>query len=174
MLIEEIGCLRDCFLGRDGAVCPHFHSELVIVCDLTQTGVFYLIVDFQNRGIDAVYCDHVDRRIHHLLVTLCRNVASALINDDFHIQLCTLTQSCDMHTRVEDIHFRVGFDVAGGNFALALCFDIDRFRSVAVELCGESLQAENDFRHILFYTGNRTQFMVYAIDLHGIHSHTGQ
>ena len=50
-----------------------------------------------------------------------------------------------MHTRVEDIHFRVGFDVAGGNFALALCFDIDRFRSVAVELCGESLQAENIF-----------------------------
>ena len=174
MLVEEVCCLRDRFLCRDGAVCPHFQCELVIVGDLTQTGVLYVVVYFQDWGIDTIYCDDINWSIHHLLVALRRDIASATINDDFHIQLCAFSQGCDVHTRVEDIHFRVGLDVAGGNFALALGFDINRFRSVAVELCGESLQAEDDLGHILFHTGNRTQFMVYAINLHGIHSHTGQ
>ena len=79
-----------------------------------------------------------------------------------------------MHAGIEDADLRVVLEVGCGNFAFALFFDVDGLRTLSIELCGKSLEIQNNFAYILFDTGDCTQFMVYTINFHRIHSHTGQ
>ena len=174
MLGEHLSAQRHGLLGADGAVGPHFHGQLIVVGDLTDTGVLHRVVDLENRGVDGIHRDNADDRSHLLLIPLGRDIAAALIQGDFHIQLGTLAQRGDVHVGLENLHLAVAFDGAGRDFAGAFRFNIYNLGAVAVDLDDQTLDVQYNFGNVLFHTLDGGKFVEDAVDFHGGHRHAGQ
>ena len=60
-----------------------------------------------------------------------------------------------MQIRIDDLHFRVRQDIAGGNFTRTDSIDHNLLGFVAVQLYDQFLQIQDDLRYILFYSLDR-------------------
>ena len=154
MLRENLGTERNSFLSGDGSVRPNFNRQLVIVGDLSYAGIFNSVVNFQNGGVNAVDGNRADDISDLLFVAFAGNVTTALVNDDFHIQLCARSQCRDMHPGIQNLDFRVDLDVTSGNFTFALSLDVDGFGCFAVNLGNQTLHVQDDLSDILLDAGN--------------------
>ena len=70
-----------------------------------------------------------------------------------------------MHTRVEDLDLRIALDAAGRNLAFALRVDPHSLRLIAIQLCGQPLDVEDDFRHILLDARDCREFVLNTVNL---------
>ena len=79
-----------------------------------------------------------------------------------------------MHAGVQYLDLRIGLDIASGDFAFALCLDVDRLGRFAVHFSSESLDVEDQLGNVLLNAGDGGKFMLNAVDLNGSSSHAGQ
>ena len=61
MLVENLGGKGDRFLCGDSAVSLYLNGKLVVVCDVTYTGVLYVVFNLVYRGENRVNEDKTDR-----------------------------------------------------------------------------------------------------------------
>ena len=136
---------------RDGAVCPYFQSQLVIVGDLLNTSVVNSIVYLQYWGIDTVDVDLVQRHLidlglvldgfvaalvaGDLFVLFRRNITLTFVQHDLHAQACIWSQCCNMHTWVQNFDVGITLDRTSGNLAFAFRIDVNDLWSVTIKLC---------------------------------------
>ena len=120
MLIQNLGAQRNGFLRCDGTVRQNLEGKLVIVGDVTaDTGRLYLIFYLVNGGENRVGENHADGRtnaaglIHVLLLVLLgRNIATAVVEGDFHVEMLTVRYGCDMLFGVQDLKLCIRLDVS--------------------------------------------------------------
>src|SRR5699024_221261 len=167
MLGQHTGRQAQGFLRVAGAVGPDLDNELVIVGDLAYTGVIHRVVGFEHRGVDAV-----DRQgagvvfLHQReFVALCGDVTTALVEGDLHDQLGALAQGGDMPFRVEDLQVIAALDGTGDELAGAGRLDPDGLGAVAIDLGGNTLEVQDDLRHVLPYALDGGKLMHHAVDL---------
>ena len=79
MLVEEFGCQRYSFLCGDRSVGPYLQGKLIVVGDLSYTGIIHCVVHLEYRCIDAVNSDysdgHISLLLHYGLVLLGGDIA---------------------------------------------------------------------------------------------------
>ena len=75
----------------------------------------------------------------------------------------------DVKLRIEDLHFAVGFDVAGSDLAFAAGLDIHPLGARAMELGCDPFDVEHDLRHILLDAGDGGEFVLDAGNFNGGH-----
>ena len=70
-----------------------------------------------------------------------------------------------MQFRIEDLYLAVGVNVTSGYSAFPTCLDVNRLRSIAVQLRNDALYVEHDFGYVFLYTRNGRELMLHTIDL---------
>jgi len=70
------------------------------------------------------------------------------------MQLRAGAQGGDVHIWIEYFNVRVGDDGASRYNAFAFGFNANLFRHVAVELCSQSLQVQDDFSNVFLHPWN--------------------
>ena len=84
---------------------------------------------------------------------------------ELHVQHSVRTQGGDGVLRIEDLHLTVGLDVAGSDDALAGGLDINGLGTLAVELGDDTLDVQDDLRHVLLDPGDGGELMLHTGDL---------
>ena len=79
-----------------------------------------------------------------------------------------------MQVLVQNLNIVVGLDVAGRDFALAGCVNIDRLHAVAVHFGNDLLDVQHDFRNVFLDAGDRGELMLDTADLDGGGGGSGQ
>ena len=151
---------------RDGAVGPHFESQLVVVGDLSETRGFDGVVALAHRRVNGVDRDEADAQIL-VEVLVGGNIAAAALQTHFHVELAAFADGGDVDVLVENFDVAVGFDHAGGNDAGLISAQINRFRRVARKLERNLLQVQDDVGRVFDDAGDRLELVQHAFDLHG-------
>ena len=96
------------------------------------------------------------------------------MQNHLHVQLGAFCQRCNVHCRVQDLHFAAAGNAACGHFALAFGGNVYRYRLLTMQLGNESLDVQNDLNDIFLYTGNGGKFVLDTVDLNGRNGHAGK
>ena len=70
-----------------------------------------------------------------------------------------------MKISVDYLNIRIAFYIACANLAGALMIDINRFRTVRVQLYCKLLYVENYLGYVFLYTGYGRKFKQYSVNL---------
>ena len=79
-----------------------------------------------------------------------------------------------MHAGIQEIYLGVSLDIARSDFTFTGRFNVNSLRTVSIQLCSQTLDAQDDLSDILLYTRDRGQLVVYAVNLYRIDCNTGQ
>ena len=162
-------------LRADGAVCPHFKREFIIVCNLPHAGVLYPVVHFQNRGIDAVHRQRAKRRLFGvLLVALGRHIAAALVERQLHNELCAVGQRGNVPIGVQNLELGILLNAAGSHFALAGRLDAHRLGGVRVQFCRDALHIQHNLGHVFLDALNCRELVHHTVDFDAGDCNAGQ
>ena len=170
---EDLRAEAHCISCGDGGVRPDFQRQLVIVCHVAYTGVFYGVVHLVDGRIDRIHGDGADGHVGRL-VLIGRDVSAAMAQRDLHIEAGVGAKRADVLLGVEDLNLAVGLDVAGGDFALARGVNIDGLGALAVELRNDLLHVQHDLRDVFLDAGDRGELVLHARDLDGGRGGAGQ
>ena len=151
--------------GRNGAVGPHFESELVVIGDLSETRGFDGVIALANRRVDGVDRNESDAEIF-VEVLVGGDIAAATLQTHFHIEFAAFADGGDVDVFIEDFDVGVGFDHAGGDDAGLVSAQVDRFWRIAGELEGNLLQIQDDVGRIFDYARDRLEFVQHAFDFY--------
>ena len=173
MVHQDAGAQRNCIPGVDGAVGPHLQGQLVIVGEITHTGVLNGIVDLLDRSVDGVHRDQADDRLGRL-VPVGRDIAPAVGQRQLHVEGGIGAQGGDVVVGIQDLHLAVSLDIAGSDLALAVHLNVDGLHALGVKLGDDALHVEDDLSHVFLDAGDSGELMLDACDLDGGHSRTGQ
>ena len=181
MLVEYLGAERNRFFRQDHTIGQHFQSQSVIVGVAAHTGVLDGIVYVINRSVNRVGEDGADGSCHalavcqiELLVLFLRHISTAMIESQLHIEANIVTDSGDMVIRIQDLNVCILLDIGSSDIAGSGGIDYNRLGAVGMELCGDALHIQHDFRNIFLDAGNGGDFMQDAVDLDAGHSHAGE
>ena len=97
-----------------------------------------------------------------------------MLDHDLHVQPRALVQRRDVQLGVDDLHVRIGCNISGGDFALAVCVDYDLLGLVAMQLAAELLEVKDDLGNVFLYTLNDRKLMQHAINANAGDRHAGQ
>ena len=165
MIDKDLGTQRDGISRGHGVVGPDLDCELVKVRLIADTRVLDAVVDLQHRGVDRVNRDGADGH-RGVLVPVCRDIAAAVIQNQFHVQRTVRSEMGNHMIRVEDFHFRVGLDVAGRYRAFSRSLEIDGLGTCGMESCENTLDVQDDLGHIFHHAGDRGKLMLDTGNLH--------
>src|SRR6266849_4116410 len=166
VVLDELGGEADGILRGDGAVGPHFDHQLFVVGHLAEASGFNGVINLAHRGVNAVHGNVADGQIF-VIVAVGGNVAAAVLDAHFDLELAAFADGGDVHAFVEDGEVRVFLDLRGGDRTGLLDVDVNGLGQVGVELDGHLLQVEDDVGGILDHAGDRRKFVQHAFDLHG-------
>src|SRR5699024_1071587 len=93
---------------------------------------------------------------------------------DLHAQARIAHQGGDVQVGIEDLDLAVRVDVTSLDLTLAGCLDVDRLRSVAVQLGDDALDVQHDLGHVFLDARDGGELMLYARDLDAGRCRTGQ
>ena len=158
---------RNRAIGLDG------HGQLVVVEDLTFAGIFDFVGDLANWRIEAVDRNEANWRILRT-IALCRHIAFAGVDREFHADLGALIECAEDKVGVEHDHIADSLNVAGCNSARPLLFDDHAFRTLALHLDGDVLDIEHHVGDVLAHACDRGKLVQHAIDMHRLHRRTLQ
>ena len=141
----------DSLFCRDCAVCPNFQSQLVVVGNLLNTGIFNRVIYLQNWGIDTVNVNLVEGHfvdlslvLHGFIVVFIfcdlfvlfrGNVTLTFVQNNLHTENSVWSKCCNVHAWVQNFDIRVALDGSSGNFAFTLSIDVNNLWSVTVKFC---------------------------------------
>ena len=176
MLAEYLCRQTDCLVRYKRSICKYVKRQLIIIRNLTHTGILDGNVDSLHGCVNGIDCDNTNRKILRL-VFIRTYIAPASGNGQFHVKLCILTaQSRDHQIGIQNLNILIHLNVGSSHNALALILDVSGFHLVciAVVLDGKALDVHDDLSHILFYSGNGTELVEDAFDLNLTYRHAGQ
>ena len=174
MFVEYLGAQRYCFLCGNDSVGQNFQSQLVIVGDVTHTGIFNLVANVVYRRINRVGIDQTNYRGVVLLILILRHISSAVIECKLHVESCILGKSSNVQFRVQNFNFRILLDITSGDHARTGHIDQDSLCALRIELRNNALHVQDDFGNVLFYTGDRGDLVQHAVNLNADYCNTGK
>ena len=89
-----------------------------------------------------------------------------MVEGKLHVKARALTESSYVMLGIQDLDVGILLDIACRNLALAAAVNNDGLRTVGIELCGDALDVKNDFRDILFDSGNGRDFVKHTVYLY--------
>ena len=164
VVTQHLRAERDCVARGNGAVGPNLKREFIIVGQVADTGVLHRVIDLVDRRVDRIHRNDPDGGLM-LLVLLSRDIAAARSQRDLHGQARIAHQSSDVQVGIEDLDLAVRVDVTCLDFTLASGLNVDRLRTVAVQLGNNALDVQYDLGYIFLDARDRGELMLYAGDL---------
>ena len=133
MLAEHLSRKADSLIRSKRSIGVNIQSQLIVIGNLSHTGVLDGHIDTLNRGVDGIYRDHADRKILALIL-VSAHIATALGDRQLHVEatIRTATQCCDDLIRVHDLDVRVSLNISSSDHALALMLNVCGLDFVAV------------------------------------------
>ena len=168
LVLENTSSIRHCVFTADRAICLDVQRQLVIIENLTFTGVLDLVRHLANRRIEAVNRDKPDWSIF-CTIAVGRHIALAGVDGEFHADFSAFVQRADDVIRVKDLDIADSLNVASRNDAWAFLADDHALRALAFHADGDFLDVQNDIRNVFADARDRREFMQNAIDLNGGH-----
>ena len=166
MFGKDLSRQRYSLLRVDNAVCPNAQGELVIVSDLTDTGVVHRVVHLEDRGVDRVDGEHADDLVaRDQLVLLGGDIASALIQRDLHVQNRAVGKGRDVQLGVEDLNLAVALDALGSDLAGTLRRDLNDLGTVRMEFSYQALHVQNDLGDVFLDAGDGRELVKNSVYL---------
>ena len=164
LVLQDAGGQSDRVLGRDGAIGLDVDRQLVVVRDLADAGVIDLVGDLADRREHGIDRDQADRRIVRAVLG-ARDVALAVLDGQFHVDVRPVVQGADHQARGHHLDVVTGVDLAGGHLARAVGPQPHALRPFAVHAQSDRLDVQDDVRDILAHARDRREFMQHAVDL---------
>ena len=169
MLAEDFGRFDQRHLGGHGTVGPDLEDQLVIVGLLTNTGVFHLVADTGNGRVDRVDGDQPDFDLFCGVRVLLRrgDIATALLDDELHIEVDLLGQRRKEAARVVDGDRGICLDEVTGHFTGTLGLQTHGLHGVfvALERDDHVLDVEDQVGDIFHDTFERAELVLGTLDL---------
>ncbi len=165
VVLDQLGGEADGIVGRDGAVGPHFEHQLFVIGHLAETGGLDGVVDLAHRRMNAVHWNVADGQVF-VVVAVGGNVAAAVLDAHFDLQLAAFADGGDVHALVENREVGVLFNLRGGDRTRLFDVDVNRFRQIGVELDRHLLEVEDDVGGVLDHTGDRREFVQHTFDFY--------
>ena len=164
---EDVGCILQGGLRRDGTVCDNLQVQLLVVRLLFHAVVFHGPVDFTDGRVDSVHGQGADGRV---LVAefLCGNKAAALGDGQGDGNLYGGLQRADVQLGIQHLERRQSFgDVLSGKLLLAADCDIRHLGVYSVHHPTEAylLQVQDDVLHSLNHAGDGLELVLNTRDL---------
>src|SRR6202008_4339774 len=116
VILHQLRGQSDGVLRGDGAVGPDFDHQLFVVGHLSETGGFDRVVDLAHGRVNAVHRDVADGQVF-VVVAVGGNVAAAVLDAHFDLQLSAFADSGDVHALVEHGEIRIFLDLGAGDHA---------------------------------------------------------
>ena len=173
MLGENLGGKADSLVRLNAAVGPHLQGQLVIVGDLAHAGIGHRVVDLADGGEDGVDRNDPDGHVG-ILVLFRAHVSAALVDGQRHLQVGILVEGGNVHVRIQNLDLRIGDDVAGRQDAGAYAADRHGLRLLGIHARRQTLQVQQNLRHILGYTGNRGKLVKHTVNFDRADRHARQ
>ena len=164
MVLDELGGEADGVLRSDGAVGPDFEHELFVVGHLAQARGFDGVVHFAHRRVDRVHRDVADGEVF-VEVAVGADVAAAVFDAHFELQLAAFADRGDVDGLVEDGEIGVFFDHGRGDHAGNFGVERDGLGLIGIELERHLLQVEDDVRGVFDDAGDGAELVQHAFDL---------
>ena len=117
-----------------------------------------------DRCVYRVHRDNSDGLLG-LLVLVAGHISAAVIEGQLHCQLGVLHQSRYVQIGIENLHFGIAFDVAGGHLTGADCLDNCHLLAFGIKLGYYALDIEHYLGDILLDSGDGRELMLHAVDL---------
>src|SRR5579859_8192319 len=165
VILHQLGGESDGVLRGDGAVGPDFDHQLLVVGHLSETRRLDGVVDLAHGRVNAIDGYVADRQVF-VVVAVGSNVAAAVLDAHFDLQLAAFADGGDVHALVEHGEVRVFLDLGAGDHAGLLNVEVNRLRQIVVQLDGHLLQVQDDVGRILNHTGDRRELVQHALDFH--------
>src|SRR5579859_3683405 len=165
VILHQLGGESDGVLRGDGAVGPDFDHQLLVVGHLSETRRLDGVVDLAHGRVNAIDGYVADRQVF-VVVAVGSDVAAAILDAHFDLQLAAFADRGDVHALVEYREIGVLFDLRGGHRTGLLDVDVNRFRQIGVELDRHLLEVEDDVGGVLDHAGDRRKFVQYASDFY--------
>ena len=90
MLAQNFSCQADCLIRSKSSIGVYIQCQLIIIGNLTYTGILYSHIDTLYRCIDGIHGDDSDRKLI-VLILVCADIATALGNSKLHVELAVCT-----------------------------------------------------------------------------------
>ncbi len=116
--------------------------------------------------MNAVHRNVADGQVF-VVVAVSGNVAAAVLDAHFDLQLAAFADGGDVHAFIEHCEVGVLFDLRGGDGTGLLDVDVNGLGQIGVQLDRHLLQVEDDVGCVLNYTGDRGEFVQHAFNLDG-------
>ena len=116
VVLDELRGETDGVLRSDGAVGPNFERELFVVGHLAETSGFDGVVDLAHRRVDRIHRDVADGKIF-VKVAVGADVAAAVLDAHFHLELAAFVDGGDVNGLVENGEIGVFFNHGGSDDA---------------------------------------------------------
>ena len=176
MFAEHLCRQTDSLVRHESAVRVHVQRQLIVVRNLTYTGILHGNIDSLHRCIDGINRDHPNRQIISLIL-ISAHIAPTSCNSQLHVKLCILTaQGSNHQIGIQNLDILIYLDIGSPHNTLALVLNVSGFHLVriAVILDGKALNVHNDLRHVFLHAGNRTKLMEDTLDLNLTYRHSWQ
>ena len=165
---KKLGGHRNGLVRFDGAVGGDLKGQFVELGVVLNTGWLDVEGDFDDRRVVAVGWDDADGVDLALdLVAFASDIATALTDEDGHLEVSFAVEMGDFKILVDDAHHAWELKVAG--FKGAWAFEINGkgldVVGGAVDLENEVFEVEDDGGHIFFNAWDGGEFMTDAFDL---------
>src|SRR5947209_1654593 len=100
-------------------------------------------------------------------VLVGRDVAASALEAHLHVELAAFGDSRNVNVLVEDLDVAISLDHAGGHNARLVRLQVDRLRSVTIELERDLLQVQDDVGGVFDHSADGLELVQHALDLHG-------
>ena len=166
VLAEDLGGFDEGHIRADGAVGPDFEDQTIVVGLLSDAGVFGLVADARDGGVDGVDRNGADD-LFFGGVLQGGDKTAALMDFEFEVEFVLVGEGGDHLVLVVDGDSGIADEIAGGDDARALLGDGEHFRNFALHRDNDRLHVEDDVGDIFHDAFDLGEFMLNADDLHG-------
>ena len=177
MCAQYFCCKADCLIRSQCCICVYVQRQLIVVGNLTYTGILNGEVDTLYRCVNCIDCDHTDRHIR-CLTLVCADVSASLCDRKLHVELavCTAIQMCNNLIRIHDLDILIHLNVSCGYGTFAFKLDVCDLCLIrlAVVFNRQRFDIHNNFCNVFFYARNRAELMKHTLDLNLAYSSTRQ
>ena len=174
MVYQVLSSKAHCLVGLYGAVCCKLDGKLVVVCNLTYTGVNYFVANLLYRCEDRVDGNPSDFELLPLLILVSRVIAPALFDFDIHDEPAALAYCGNVEVGIDDCYVCVVDKVAGCYLALAYCIDVQCTGLVGKHAEAKLLDVKYNLGNVLFYALDCGELVQYAVNADGCSCRSGK
>ena len=167
MLDQNLGCLLECILRKDGTVGSDFENKFLVVSFLSYAIVLDIELDVDDRSVNGVNCNGVNILIL-LFILIGTNITTTFIDSEGHVELNVLVHVADDEIGVEDFKRVHDFvEVTCDDLVLTSDVEINDLTVYANSslLKADLLEVKDNLSNIVDYTRDCSELMLNAVNL---------